>query len=230
MMSFKDLNNLKLSFLLLIFFLYASDYIFSQDLSEHKSQIKLTPIKIINLLNPGFELSYERVHNGNFSTQVSVAYLVDCLRATPYEDYSGYRIMLEEKRFHFKRKSHRHYFSLEIGYYTANMINSAHFVPQGIEWGDDLYYESLYEDIFSLKRTGTIINAKYGIQVIIKHFTIDFSAGLGVIIHNITHSNRLNPNDEMDSPRHPNVYHMMEYEGKHSMPNLPLTLKLGYVF
>ncbi len=219
----------KLSILALFLLLHANSHIFSQDLSEYKNQIKFSPIRTVNILNPGFELSYEREH-GRLSTQVSAAYLTDCLHATPYEDYGGYRIMLEEKLLFFKRKFFRQYFSFETGYYTASMVSSAYFVPKGIEWGDDLYYDSKYEDTFNLKRMGVIIDAKYGMQFLIGHFTIDFSSGLGVIIHNITHSNRQNPDDEMVWPRHPNAYYMMEYEGNHSMPNFPLTLKLGYIF
>jgi len=199
---------------------------------DYKNQIYFSPIKTVNLLNPGFEFSYEREY-GRFSSQISLAYLVDCFHITPYENYNGYRIMFEEKLFHFKRKHFRQYFSLGIGYYSASMINTAYFVPKDIEWDDDLYYESQYKDIFNLNRTGVLIDAKYGMQFLIKHFRIDFCFGLGVIIHNITHSNRINPEDKMISPRHPNAYYMMEYEGKHAMPNFPIfpyTLKIGYAF
>jgi len=219
-------------FILFLLVLCKNSFVYSQDLSEYKNQIKFSPIQTINLLNPGFELSYEREY-GKFSSQISVAYLVDCFRTTPYEDYNGYRVMLEEKLFHFKRNYYRQYFSLEIGYYSASMLHSLYFVPKNIEWGDDLYYTSQYKDVFNLKRTGTIINAKYGMQFLIKRFRIDLSVGLGIIIHNITHSDRVNFDDKMVSPRHPNAYYMMEYEGSHSMPNFPVfpyTLKIGYVF
>lgn len=226
---FKNIGRLKLStFTLFLLLLCANKSVYSQDLIKYKNQIKFSPIRIVNIMNPGFELSYEREHGEKFSTQISAAYLIDCFQTTPYEDYSGYRIMFEEKLFRSGDKSFRQYFSLEIGYYSANMICPAYFIPKDIEWNDDLYYESQYKDVFNLKRTGVIIDAKYGIQFLIKHFSIDFSFGLGVIIQNITHSNRLNSDDKMVLPRHPNVYYMIEYEGKHSILNLPLTLKLGY--
>ena len=230
MASFFKLNKLKLSTLLLIIFLYSNNYLFSQNVSEYKNLIKFSLSRTIDVLNPGFELNYEREYGKKFSTQVSATYLVDCFHMTPYKDYSGYRIMLEEKLFCFKLKPFRQYFSLETGYYSASMINSAYFVPKGIEWADELYDESQYEDIFNLKRTAVIISPKCGLQYAIGHFTIDFSAGLGIAIQNITHTNRQNPDDEMVSPMHPNIYYMTENEGKHSIPNFSLAVKLGYAF
>ena len=210
--------------------LHANSLAFAQDLPEYKNLIKISPITIVNILNPGFELSYERKNGGKFSTQVSASYLVNCFHTTDYEDYSGFRILLEERLYYFKRRFFNQYLSLETGFYSASMISSALFVPKNIEWGDDLYYDLQYKDIYNLKRTGVIIDAKYGMQFLIKHFTIDTGIGLGIIIHNITHSNRLNPDDKMVSPRHPNAYYMMENEGKHSMPYFPITLRLGYAF
>jgi len=185
---------------------------------------------MIYYYNPGFELSYELKYGGKLSTQISAAYLIDCFHSTSYENYNGYRILLEEKRYFFKRKLFSQYFSIETGYYAANMTSSSYFVPKGIELGDDLYYESRYQDIFDLKRTGVIINVNYGMQFLIKHFSINWSTGFGFFIHNITHSNRLNPDDKIDSSSSSLVNNMMKREGKHLMPNLPLTLRFGYAF
>ena len=223
-------NHKRFTYPKTIFIDYNNNRYYTLQKSLYNNQIKFSPIKTMNLINPGFELSYEREFGRKFSTQVSAAYLVDCFYTTPYDDYSGYRIMFEEKLFFFKQNNFRQYISLETGYYAASMKSYAYFVPKEIERGDELYYESQYKDIFNLKRTGVIINAKYGMQFLIRQFTIDYTIGLGVIIHNIKHSNRLNPDDKMVSPRHPNIYYMMEREGKHSMPNFPMTLKLGYSF
>ena len=221
-----------LTFFLFLLLLYANNIVFSQDVPGYKNQIKISPIKTVNFYNPGFEFSYEREY-GKFSTQVIAAYLVDCFHITSYEDYSGYRIMFEEKLFYFTRKYFRQYFSLEVGYYFASMTSSAYFVPKDIKKDDDLYYESQYEDIFKLKRTGVIIDAKYGMQFLIKRFRIDLNVGLGIIIHNITHLNRINPDDEMVSPIDLTAGYMMENNGRHVMPNFPVfpyTLMLGYAF
>jgi hypothetical protein len=219
----------KIKFLTFAFFL-TSINAFTQDLPAHKNQIEFSLTKMINPPDPGFELSYERKHGEMFSTQMSAAYLVDCFQATSYKDYSRYRILIEEKLYFFKKKIFRQYFSLETGYYAASMMSSECFVPNGIEKDDELYYESQYVDIFSLKRKGLIIDAKYGQQFLIKRFTIGFGIGIGILIHNVSHSNRLKPDDKMVSPGSLNVYHIMDKEGKRSVPYFPFTLKFGYAF
>jgi len=233
-METRLLNNRKYikpklsTFVLFLFLLCSNSIVFSQELPEYKNQIKFSPLRLLNNLNPGLELGYEREYD-KYSSQVSVAYLFDFFPITEYKNYSGHRIMLEQKYFIFKRKYVRQYFSLGMGYYSASMIASSLFMPKDIERGDILYYDSQYEDTFKLKRIGVPIDAKYGIQLLIDRSIIEFSVGFGFIIHNITHSNRMNPNDKMVND-HFNVYYMMEKEGKHVMPNLPLTLKLSYAF
>jgi len=219
-----------LSFILFLFSLCTCYTAFSQDLYEYKNQIKFSPIRMINLLNPGFELSYERKNGRKFSTQISVAYLVDCIQTTQHEKYSGYRILLEEKLFHFNYKFFKQYVSLETGYYAVNMISSANFMPKGIDRNDDLYFNSKYEDIFNMNRTGIIVNSKYGVQFLIKRLTFDTNIGFGIIIHNITHSNRLNPDDKWMPSSHTFFYNLMVREGKRLMPNFPFTFKVGYLF
>jgi len=212
----------------------SSSLLFSQNAFERRNQIKFSPMRTINLLNPGFELSFERKFTEIFSTQIAVAYLVDLLRShdNNRQNYSGYRIMLEQKLFYANatRNNIRAYISLGTGYYSVNMISSAFFMPRGIELGDPLYYDSQYWDMFNLKRTGVIINVKTGVQFLINRVSIDFSFGLGIIIQNVTHTNRLNPEDRMATPRHLNVWYMTEREGRNVRPNFPFTLKIGYSF
>ncbi|MDB5272311.1 MAG: hypothetical protein JWO58_678 [Chitinophagaceae bacterium] len=47
------------------------------------NQLKFSPIKLIDPINPGLELSYERRYAKQFSTQLSVAYLKDFFNTTP---------------------------------------------------------------------------------------------------------------------------------------------------
>ena len=206
----RKLKNEKMNYRAIIFAGFCAITIIAnaqtESLTDYKNQIKFSPIRAVNILNPGLELSYEREY-GKFSTQISATYLVDCFGTTYSKDYSGYRIMLEQKWFQSKQKNQRTYFSLDLGYYSASMTNSAYFTPKGIEWTDN------YEDIFNLKRTGVMVSGKFGVQLLIKRFIIDFGIGFGIITHNITHSNKTNPDDELLSPRSPNVYYMMEKEG-----------------
>lgn len=72
------INHKKHHILLTIFFFILSalqGYV-QNDTDIYKNQLKLSPAKIFDLINHGLEVSYER-RTGNFSTQVSAAYLTD---------------------------------------------------------------------------------------------------------------------------------------------------------
>ena len=82
-----------------------------------ESQIKLSPLRIMNFKAPGFELSYE-IGYGKFSSQLSSAYLIDIAEeGRMRKDLKGMRFNLEEKYVvkTTKNQRFRHYLSSEIG-------------------------------------------------------------------------------------------------------------------
>jgi len=228
------MKKLLISFFALALSFGGNSFVFSQSFSDYKNQIKFTPLRMINLVNPGFELSYERDYAKRLSSQISVAYLTDVFNVADYdsETFSGRRIAFEQKIFYSNNPNQtnvRKYFSLVSGYSSVNMKNyTGYFMLKDFELEDHL--KDYYEDVFDLKRTSVIINAKTGFQVLLSRFCFDFSIGLGFIVQNITHSNRLNPDDKMLQPRSPNVYYATTNEGKRVYPHMPISLKIGYVF
>ena len=219
-----------LKFLVLVLFLsplFTNGKAFSQDTWEYRNQIKFTPLRTLNLLNPGFEVSYERKYAKKIATQVSMAYLVDLFTFTPCKDYNGYRFLLEEKLYLFKHRFFMQYASLEGGYYAANMIRTSTFERKDTGLSSD---RLVYDDTYHLKRTGIIFNTKYGVQFLFDSFVMDVSVGLGIITHTIVHSNRAYPDDELALLYGPNYYYMWEVEGKRSILNFPFSLKIGYSF
>ena len=67
-------------------------------------------------------------------------------------------------------------------------------------------------------------------QYSIKHFVLDFNIGIGLRNRNVTHSERLNYNDKMEQPRHPNIEYSQTVEGKYYTINIPFDIKIGYAF
>jgi hypothetical protein len=59
---------------------------------------------------------------------------------------------------------------------------------------------------------------------------VDISVGAGVITHDIRHSGRKNPNDETEPPMDIEIRDIFEKEGKHTSPNFPMSVKIGYMF
>src|SRR5688572_20567996 len=80
-------------------------FLFAQDLPVKRNQIKVSPLRVIDIPAPGLELSYERLHAIRFakfeyiSSQLSVAYLDNLLHLEEDRIPKGYRISLEEKFF-----------------------------------------------------------------------------------------------------------------------------------
>lgn len=46
----------------------------------------------------------------------------------------------------------------------------------------------------------------------------------------VLHTDRLKPEDEMEIPRHPNVYYSSNKEGKYWTISLPLNIRIGWIF
>jgi hypothetical protein len=61
------------------------------------SQISFSPFRIIDPLNPGLELGFEKVYNKRFSTLLSIGYMKDLFHVTPFNNYKGWRSAVEER-------------------------------------------------------------------------------------------------------------------------------------
>ncbi|MBO9702564.1 MAG: hypothetical protein J7604_20300 [Sporocytophaga sp.] len=86
-----------------------------------KNQIKLSPMRTLDLVNPGYELSYERLLQRLFALQASAAYLKDIFKTTDFENIQGYRLGLEGKFLIAIMKVTRPYLAAEMIYQNSNL-------------------------------------------------------------------------------------------------------------
>lgn len=91
-------SNDKFLYLITTFVLFAFNSYGQTDFEIHKNQIKFSPVKMIDPINTGIEISYER-RTGNFSTQIATAYLTDIFRVGDFRQLKGFRIGIEKKYF-----------------------------------------------------------------------------------------------------------------------------------
>src|SRR5690606_8797522 len=202
-------SSCKCIFSVLLFTL-VTIYSFGQNDSNYKNQLKLSPIKIVDLINPGIEINYERKFD-DFSTQLSVAYLTDVFGITEFTDFKGFRIALEEKYFLnskskkiFQKREYFHpYFSASIAFTKTDYKFESSF---GLMDSDTDFVTYEYLDIFGVKKQTMSLNFKYGFQTIYKHWIVDISFGLGLKYKNVKHYDRNNATDQLIKSRHPNVY------------------------
>ena len=192
----------------------------SQESKYLESQIKFSPLRLLNYTAPGIELSYE-IFYGKFSTQLSAAYLVDMVHYIKVRpELKGVRFNLEEKYFIkiSQNRKRRFYCSSEIGY------NYVDFVAEERFWMNDIKED--YWARYNKKSRSIIINAKSGMQLLAGNFVFDFSGGFGVIFKNVVDSNKPQDEEMIDGV----LNGILEIAGKHTFPNVPISVKIGYRF
>lgn len=204
------------------------------DLDNYKNQLKLSPLKIIDLINPGLEVSYER-RTGNFSTQISAAYLTDVFNISGFSQLKGFRVGLEEKYFVnipnkkiFRQTANfQPYLATNLSLSNIDYKFESRF---GTEAPDTGIPSNGYLDAFGVKKQTVALNFRYGFQTIYHQFVFDVSFGIGLKYKNVKHYDRDFPEDKIDESRHFNVYDIANQEMNGLTFNLPATIKIGYVF
>lgn len=223
------MNNIK-SIFLVTGLVFSGGLVFGQsDALFYKNQLKISPVRIIDLVNPGIELGYERRHSQMFSTQIALAYMKDFIGVGTFDEFEGFRVSLEEKKFLDNNVSRPKYISLELVYSSTNFQDESRF---GYEdpWSEPLADTYNYLDSYSASKRMIILNLKAGFQIIIKRLAFDISTGLGLKYKNIDHDDRLVPDDKMERPRHFNAFYYASAEGKKITANLPINFKIGWGF
>ncbi len=215
----------------LVAFLLLSCTLHAQDstIVYPKHQLKFNPLKALGLVNPGIEFGYERRLGNHFATHFAATYLCNPFNLAPYRAFSGYRIIAEQKYIvPIQSLSIWFYPSISFVYNAMNINSIGGFADTGLYNipGASQYYG--YDDSFKVTKRTYSVNACAGLVVPIHRFLIDISAGLGVKYRDVTHSNRINPNDKMIPPRHINVYYAATNEGQYFVPNLLLTFRVAY--
>ena len=215
---------------LAVAFIFPASSLFCQSNSRtYKNQLNLSPVRLIDLVNPGVELGYELFHSDRFSSQLSVAYLKEFIDLGAYDDFEGYRISLEEKWFPERVDKNIPYISGELVYYSTTFRDESRFGYK-TPWSEPLADSYNYTDSYSADKKMIMLNLKLGYQIIVKRIVFDFSAGLGVKYKDIDHGDRLVPSDKMERPRHPNAYYYATVEGERVTVNIPINIKVGWAF
>ena len=190
---------------------------------EQKNQLKLSPFRIIDFVNPGIELSYERKQSAHTSTQLSLGLMNDVFRITPFTNFSGTRLSLEEK-FFANAKNNNQYYSVEAVYLNVRYRTNSYFIQ------DTALRTPEYNDSFRVAKQTFAVNFKYGVQIPLKRFVIDISAGLGLKYKVVGRRDVLDPKAYEVTSRHPNAYDFANKEGNYFTINVPFNIKFGYIF
>ena len=213
-------RNQLLKKLLICVFIILPHLLSAQDNSGvYKNQIKFSPFRLVDFFDPGIELSYERLYSKRFSTQVSGSYDIDLFGMFGFHAFHGYRFSVEEKYFLDPTGKRRNYMSLDLVWNNNHYNNELQYL--------DTTSNEIKCEGFTIYRKTFSINLKYGKQIILNRFIIDWCSGIGVKFRNVRDNGRTHI-----YPRAKGIDLLSQLEdpGKTVTFNLPINIKIGYVF
>lgn len=217
--------------LLLISSLSISLFGFSQDATFYKNQVKINPLIPFGVINQAVELGYERNFN-RFATEFRVSYALpnsiwDQNAFVP-QKATGFRLTLQEKYYYSSDQLSSNYFGVSFDYINRSHDRQMYFDPYTEV--DSLYGQFSYGDTIRVHRAVYSLNLTTGTQINFNRFYVELQIGIGIRLHDVSHSERIEPNDFMASPRHPSVDYMTAIEGQRIGLSLPMAVRLGYRF
>lgn len=200
--------------------------------SSCKNALKFTPFKLLGIVNPAFEVCYERRMAPRFATQFMAGYLLPQHIINPRTGFSpnisGYRLAIEEKLYDQGDALNGFYLSAEVNYLNTRYHSISDFTMRDtVGINPDLI---VYRDTFGIKKQTLTFNFKLGYQAIYKHFSFECYMGLGLRYRQVEHFDRINPSDKMVAPRHPNLIYAMDVESEGWVICIPLNMRIGWAF
>jgi hypothetical protein len=224
----RETYNMKLP--LRIFLIAQLGFIYA-DLSAQKTilpknQIKASPVRLVDFVNPCIEFGYERLHGDWFSTLVSGGLVNDVFHSSWYDKVTGGRVTLEEKYFFIP--SERVYLSLEFVYNRIKFTDVAQFgYNENIGWLT--YKKHVYLDTFSAKKTTVSVNFRCGWQLVLaRRLLLEVTGGVGLKYKTMEHFDRINNGHYLTNWGE--IYSISNDERARMGFNLPLNVRLGFCF
>lgn len=201
--------------------------------SKYSNILKLSPLKMFDLINPSIDLSYERRIGNSLSTQFMVSYLMSNSSGNFGGSYKpnikGFRVGAEEKYYFKKSANLGSYISFEVNYMKNRYRDISTFGPKYIH-GDTTHIFREYADSIGIKKQTYTFNFKYGYQFVLKRLSIDFSTGIGLRYKDVVHTDRINPNDVLISLTQFNFENINNQNGNYWTVIFPLSIKIGWTF
>ncbi|HET6557135.1 MAG TPA: hypothetical protein VFG54_07460 [Prolixibacteraceae bacterium] len=201
--------------------------------SGYSSVLKFSPLKVVSFINPGIELALEQKTSNSLSTQFTGAYLLPMsvmdLNTGFKPNIRGFQLGVEERYYYRKSAPAGPYLGLEFSYLNTR-YKDIDFFGEAHPYADTTGIYTNYADTFGIKKQTYTLNFKIGYQYVKKRLSIDLYTGLGARYKDVVHFDRIKPEDEMEVPRHPNIYHIANMKGKYWTVNFPLNIRIGWTF
>lgn len=191
------------------------------------NQVKLSLFNLMDNINPGIEIGYERMYAKRWATQVSYTFLTRLGAANLYSDYyhrfSGRRYIIEQK-YYLRSKNEsrlRHYVALDYTDLRADAREDREYAsaPGSREY--------VLDTIDIHRKTGAV-NIRWGMQLYIirKRVVLDFTTGFGVKYRRVMITGE---DPGLGKAKGWDIFDMYR-DTKGWKINLPLNVRVGYRF
>jgi hypothetical protein len=204
----------------------------AQDSSNtyHKNQIKFSPLTLLSDYS-GLKLSYERMLNKKFSSQISGTYITDINKVSKdLKNRTGYAINFEQKYFIHNSNMTRFYLAADFDFLKCRYEDVLSFKSDSVKKGLLGNFNPSYRDSIVLERKMYTFGLKAGIQLLYKSFVLDFNFGLAFRNRDVKHFNRINPLQNLRNTDLPNFYYNRSVEGNYNIFYIPIGFKIGFAF
>jgi len=189
-----------------------------------RNQIKFTPTKLIDFVNPGFEFGFERFHSKKTSTQLSITYHTKLINISTYHNFNGWKYSLEQKFFGGLKNNKVNYLGFELTYSNVDYDEIGEFET------DTTQAATKYEDSFHIAKQSFSANFKLGTEIYYGSFGLEVNFGIGMKYKMVEHTGKQDPSDFQMHPVDPNVFHIANKAGNYFGINFPISVKVGYRF
>ncbi|MBS4065479.1 MAG: hypothetical protein KGZ74_13010 [Chitinophagaceae bacterium] len=202
--------------LFILFLLSASNAAAQTAFNKYSWQIKLAPLRLLDPVNHGLELSTEKNHKKQ-STQLTAAYLFQG-RIDGYDNLRGLRLGIEKKFFTNQTNRFRNYFSIDMVLSQLRCDDVTYF--------NDTINNIRIEDPFQIEKKLAILQFKIGKQFLWNRFVIDISAGAGAKYIRTKHIDRTYPPNKS---RGLDIILLSKNEVNRVTLNIPVTIRIGFI-
>ncbi len=192
------------------------------------NQLQFTPLKLIGWINPGIEVSYERLNGSRWSTQVTGTYLLPRpllnivgVKVDPQK--KGFKIAVEEKFYIRKMEAKGFYVAAAMAYMYSRNIAEMNF--------ESLALNRSYRDTFEITKNNLYFSLQCGYYFTFKRIIVTFSGGFGAQYRNAAYAGRINTEDQFTAtPIFIYLPHFYNKAGRSWEGYFPLTMRIGYLF
>lgn len=200
----------------------------SDSFGYHTNIVSVAPFRLVGLVNPGIEGSYEHLVSTHYAIRIGGVLHANLANTAGWSNYRGYRLMVEGRKYLHSAAHLRTYAALGLSYFHARYDYVYMMLPENRDPNTNLH-DVVYDDSVGIHNSNFSMNGKLGLQCRTGHVLLDVYFGLGLRYKVVTHHGRLHPEDVIYQ-RHPNIPAIAGAVYHGFTLSMPLNVAVGYTF